>query len=66
MFWDLFHLWNLPTEMDILSNMYSALSLQSIATHDVALSQITKLNPTSQNDFLRKRSSDIKQVLNQK
>jgi len=29
MAWDLYHLWNLPTEMAMLSNMHNCLSFQS-------------------------------------
>lgn len=51
MAWDLFHLWNLPTEMAILSKMHNCLSLQSLATHDESLAQIAKRNPITRMAF---------------
>jgi hypothetical protein len=51
MAWDLFHLWNLPTEMAMLSNMHNCLSLQSLATHDESLAQIAKRNPITRMAF---------------
>ena len=43
--WDLFHLWDIPTEMSVQSHKYNAIILQAFATHDDALAQIAKLNP---------------------
>lgn len=51
MAWDLFHLWNLPTEMAMLSKKYNCLSLQSLATHDESLAQIAKRNPITRMAF---------------
>ena len=45
MAWDLFHLWDIPTEMSVQSHKYNTLILQAFATHDDALAQIAKLNP---------------------
>ena len=45
MAWDLFHLWDIPTEMAVQSHTYNAIILQAFATHDDALAQIAKLNP---------------------
>lgn len=45
MAWDLFHLWDMPTEMAEQSQKYNAIILQAFATHDDALAQIAKLNP---------------------
>lgn len=45
MAWDLFHLWDIPTEMSVQSHKYNAIILQAFATHDDALAQIAKLNP---------------------
>jgi hypothetical protein len=44
-------LWNLPSEMAVLSNIYICLSLQSFATHDDFLAQIAKQNPITRMAF---------------
>lgn len=45
MAWDLFHIWDMPSEMAALSDSNNAIVLQSLVTRDVALANITKLNP---------------------
>lgn len=44
MSWDLFHIWNIPTEMAICSND-DIIQLQSIASGDKALIDIISVNP---------------------
>ena len=51
MAWDLFHLWDIPTEMSVQSHQYNAIILQAFATHDDALAQIAKLNPITRIAF---------------
>lgn len=51
MAWDLFHLWDIPTEMAILSNENNAIMLHALATHDDSLAKITKLNPITRIAF---------------
>jgi len=50
MAWDLFHLWDIPTEMAILSTQYKIM-LPALATHDDALAKISKLNPITRIAF---------------
>lgn len=51
MAWDLFHLWDMPTEMAVLAQKHNAIVLQGLATHDDALAQIAKLNPITRIAF---------------
>ena len=51
MAWDLFHLWDIPTEMSVQSHQYNAIILQAFATHDNALAEIAKLNPITRIAF---------------
>lgn len=51
MAWDLFHLWDIPTEMAILSNENNAIMLHALATHDDSLAKISKLNPITRIAF---------------
>lgn len=51
MAWDLFHLWDIPTEMSVQSHQYNAIILQAFATHDNLLAQIAKLNPITRIAF---------------
>lgn len=51
MAWDLFHLWDIPTEMAILTQRDYAVVLQGLATHDDALAKIAKLNPITRIAF---------------
>lgn len=44
MSWDLFHIWNIPTEMAICSND-DIIQLQSIASGDKALNDMISVNP---------------------
>ena len=44
MSWDLFHIWNIPTEMAICSND-DIIQLQSIASGDKALIDMISVNP---------------------
>ena len=44
MSWDLFHIWNIPTEMAICSNE-DIIQLQSIASGDKALIDMISVNP---------------------
>lgn len=51
MAFDLFHLWDMPTEMAILTQRDDAIVLKGLATHDDALAQIAKLNPITRIAF---------------
>ena len=51
MAWDLFHLWDMPTEMAVLTRQDRAIVLQALATHDDALAKIAKLNPITRMAF---------------
>ncbi|MDO4317953.1 MAG: hypothetical protein Q4C48_07045 [Lachnospiraceae bacterium] len=51
MAWDLYHLWDVPTEMVILTQNDNAVVLQGLATHDDALAKIAKLNPLTRVAF---------------
>lgn len=51
MAWDLFHLWDIPTEMSIQSHQHNAIILKALTTHDDALAQIAKLNPITRIAF---------------
>lgn len=51
MAWDLFHLWDIPTEMSVQSHQYNVIILQAFATHDNALAKIAKLNPITRIAF---------------
>lgn len=53
---DLYHLWNMPTEMATLSKKYNIITLQAIATHDDVLAQIAKLNPIIRMAFYHKEA----------
>lgn len=48
MSWDLFHIWNIPTEMAICSND-DIIQLQSIASGDKALIDMISVNPIERN-----------------
>lgn len=56
MAWDLFHIWDMPSEMATLSNSNNAIVLQSLVTGDVALANITKMNPIKRMVFYNKEA----------
>ena len=45
MAWDLFNIWDAPTEMAISTSQLSCIALQSIATRDEAFADIAMFNP---------------------
>lgn len=45
MAWDLFHLWNIPSEMAVLTDSNDTILLQYLVTGDVALANIARMNP---------------------
>ena len=56
MAWDLFHLWDMPTEMAVLTRQDRAIVLQALATHDDALAKIAKLNPITRIAFYQREA----------
>lgn len=63
MAWDLFHVWDMPTEMAITSKQFSAIILQSLVTGDAALANITTFNPINR-IFIYKDEAQVKYKYN--
>jgi hypothetical protein len=56
MAWDLFHLSNMPSEMAVFTDSNNCFVLQSLVTGDMALTNITRMNPISRIAFYDKEA----------